>query len=125
MLEIRPLQDNTEKVEACVECGIFFDPELMYYGAFTDGTVTGICAFTVKNECAVILSLRNSGMSNYNILSTLCMAVLNFTDLCGIHTAIFSDSDTELAKCIGFNYKNGIYSFDTDLIFSDKRDKNE
>ncbi len=118
MLEIRPLSDDNEKVDSCTLCNIVFDPDLMYYGAFADGTLVGICAFIIKDDCGILSFLNSCSRCDDQTLFVLGRAVLNFILLCGINTAVYNADNKLLAKSIGFEYKNGIYSVDTNLLFS-------
>ncbi len=125
MLEIRPLQDISEKSSACSLSGIPFDPEYLYYGAFADGQAVAVCSFEIKEAHAQILYLKSneSFTQNTDVLVILGRAVLNFLHLCGMHSVIYLHAEDSLAKKIGFTFQNGVYSANTKYLFSKMCDK--
>ena len=106
MLEILPIEDKILQESLCLRCGIKFDAELMAYGAYIDGKPVGVCQFTVKNNVGILIDLTTTHeTSNDKPLFALGLAVLNFLDLCGAHTAKCETkiADEALLRSIGFS----------------------
>ncbi len=120
MLEIRPLQEDSDKVDACDACSVQFDPDKFYYGAYTDNTLVGLSVFVIKEDCGVITELLNTTASDdKDALFVAGRATLNFIDLCGVHTVVYNGEDIALAKRIGFKQENGVFTVDTTKLFSE------
>ncbi len=112
MLEVLPIQTKMEQESACVRCGVTYDTDCMAYHALVDGELCGICQFTMDREGGHIHTLaavRDREMSEHDRIEALFVlgrATLNFIDLCGVHFALFEDTDFAeegMIKSIGFS----------------------
>lgn len=113
MLEILPVQDKTIQESLCLRCSAKFDPELMAYAAYVDGSAVGLCQFSMKYNKGTIVSLSNiSGFNDTHSLFLTCRAVLNFMDLGGVQTITYKSDNinNDLPCSIGFSKNSdGIY----------------
>ncbi len=120
MLEIRPLQDTAEKVAACDACGITFDPDKFYYGAYSENILVGVSEFRIEKDRGVISHIVNtSDSTDKDALFVAGRATLNFIDLCGVHSVMYSGEDEMLAKRIGFKNADGVFTVDTSVLFAE------
>lgn len=109
MLEILPLEDKILQESLCLRCGISFDPELLAYGAYADGKPIGICQFAINNNVGILTDISTICKNNsLKSLFSLVLAVLNFLDLCGAHTAKCAAkiADERLLRAVGFSDTN-------------------
>lgn len=109
MLEILPVEDKILQESLCLRCGIGFDPELLAYGAYTNGKPIGICQFAINNNVGILTHLSTVCKNNsFQALFSLVLAVLNFLDLCGAHTAKCAAkfADERLLRAVGFSDAN-------------------
>ena len=111
MLEIYPVETKKEQEAVCRSCGMEYRVEAMCYAAYTDGVLSGACQFVIREKSGYILSIRNSsGADDRDALFIMGRATLNFIDLCGVHSAYYTndkEEDAELLKRIGFRKNDG------------------
>lgn len=117
MLEVLPIQDKQEQEALCARCEIPFQTELLAYKALVDGTLKGVCQFTMNQNGGRILHFAHvPNAYEFEPMFVMGRAALNFIDLCGVHTAFFDaeyDNET-LIKAIGFR-KNAEGRYEMDL----------
>ncbi len=106
MLEVLPIQDKQEQEALCGLCGIPYDADLMAYKALVEGSVKGICQFTMNASGGSITHFAHAPEGyEFEPMFVMGRATLNFIDLCGVHTAYF-DADYQnetLIRAIGFS----------------------
>lgn len=109
MLEVLPIQTKSEQEAYAARCGVKYYSELMAYHATIDGTLAGICQFTMNENGGSIRSLglvpckdvpELSDKDRFEALFVMGRATLNFIDLCGVHIAYFDAEDFEDEKVI-------------------------
>ena len=117
MLEVLPIQTKSEQEEIARLCNIPFDADLMAYKALVDGTLKGMCQFTMDANGGRITHFAHlPDAYEFEPMFVIGRAALNFIDLCGVHHAFF-DADYEnetLIKAIGFS-KNADDRYEMDL----------
>ncbi len=117
MLEVLPIQSKEEQKALCALCNVPFDADLMAYQALVDGTLKGVCQFTMKPDGGRITHMGHA-TSGYEFEPMFVMgrAALNFIDLCGVHKAFWeADYDNDiLVRAIGFR-KNDEGRYEMDL----------
>ena len=113
MLEVLPIQTKIEQEAICARCGILYDADFLAYRATIDGTLTGICQFSIGSNGGIIHDLAAAqgqvldDRDRVESLFVLGRATMNFIDLCGIHRAFFEDdtflhNNEGLVRSIGF-----------------------
>ena len=121
MLEVLPIQDKMLQESLCIRCGISYDVDLMAYAAYVDGEPVGVCQFTMKADGGRLVSLANiNGVTDTQALFVMGRAMLNFVDLCGVHSAKCEskDIDETLLRAIGFTKApDGIFVIDLAHFF--------
>ena len=117
MLEVLPIQDKQEQEALCARCGIPFETELLAYKALVDGVLKGVCQFTMDQKGGRIVHFAHVPSAyEFEPMFVMGRAALNFSDLCGVHTAFFDaeyDNET-LIKAVGFR-KNAEDRYEMDL----------
>ena len=116
MIEILPLKDKILQESACLRCGVKYSPDLMAYAAYSDGSIYGICQFSIDEFGATIVDLANAtSIDGDQTLFVIARAVLNFIDLCGVRfpKCKSKNIDESLIQRIGFSKNSdGIYEID-------------
>lgn len=111
MLEILPLQSKDGHINAAKSVDTDHIPDSLAYAALDNERVCALCQFKITEYGGEILSLDVSrDYDDKSVLTTLCMAVLAFIELCGEEYAYFSAvcKDSDLVSAIGFhNDENG------------------
>ena len=111
MLEVIPIQTKIEQEAICARCGVPYNADYMAYQAVIDGTLKGICQFSMDSTGGHIhnLALVTEGdintLDRVESLFVMGRATLNFIDLCGVHVAFFDDAlfpDEGMIRSIGF-----------------------
>lgn len=111
MLEVLPIQTQTEQEAVCARAGIEYKVDCMAYRALIDGELTAICQFSMNAEGGHIhdlATLKDRELSDRDRIESLFVmgrATLNFIDLCGVHRAFFEDAAFEgegMIRSIGF-----------------------
>ena len=123
MLEVLPIQTKSEQEEIARLCNIPFDADLMAYKALVDGTLKGMCQFTMDASGGRITHFAHlPDAYEFEPMFVMGRAALNFIDLCGVHHAFF-DADYEnetLIKAIGFSRNtDGRYEMDLTDFFKE------
>ena len=123
MLEVLPIQTKSEQEEIARLCNIPFDADLMAYKALVDGTLKGMCQFTMDASGGRITHFAHlPDAYEFEPMFVMGRAALNFIDLCGVHHAFF-DADYEnetLIKAIGFSKNtDGRYEMDLTDFFKE------
>lgn len=117
MLEVLPIQTKSEQEEIARLCNIPFDADLMAYKALVDGSLKGMCQFTMNASGGRITHFAHlPDAYEFEPMFVMGRAALNFIDLCGVHRAFF-DAEYEnetLIKAIGFS-KNADDRYEMDL----------
>ena len=117
MLEVLPIQTKSEQEEIARLCNIPFDADLMAYKALVDGSLKGMCQFTMNASGGRITHFAHlPNAYEFEPMFVMGRAALNFIDLCGVHRAFF-DAEYEnetLIKAIGFS-KNADDRYEMDL----------
>ena len=117
MLEVLPIQTKSEQEEIARLCNIPFDADLMAYKALIDGSLKGMCQFTMNASGGKITHFAHlPDAYEFEPMFVMGRAALNFIDLCGVHRAFF-DAEYEnetLIKAIGFS-KNADDRYEMDL----------
>ena len=106
MLEIKPIQSKVEQEDACARCGVAYDADCMAYGAKENGELLGVAQFTIeKGQGYVKCIATRVGLDDFEALFLMGRAVLNFIDLCGVHTAVCAEgaSTKRAIAAIGFS----------------------
>lgn len=121
MLEIKPIQSKTEQEAICARCGVPYDTDCMAYAAREGGELLGVAQFTIEKGEGYVKNITNAvGVDDFEVLFLLGRAVLNFIDLCDVHTAICAeDASTPRAiAAIGFSFgEDGILRADMTRMF--------
>ena len=99
----------------------------MAYGATKSGEFLGVAQFTVKQSEGFIKNIATAvGLDDFEALFLMGRAVLNFIDLCGVHTAVCAEyaSTKRAIAAIGFSRdKSGILRADMSRMFGGCADK--
>lgn len=128
MLIIKPIEDKNEQKEITGLCGIEFKPELFAYKAHNDGELLACAQFDIRENGAYIDAMRQviGTADDFEGMFILGRAVLNFLDLCGVVTAYYpspaNETETRLAKAIGFKEADGVLSVTLTGMFDAKCD---
>ena len=121
MLEIKPIQSKSEQEAICALCGVTFDAECMAYAAREGDTILGVAQFTIERGEGFVKDIKTKeGLDDFEALFLMGRAVLNFIDLCGVHTAVCAeDAATPRAiAAIGFaRDDNGVLRADMTRMF--------
>ncbi|MBQ8175335.1 MAG: hypothetical protein IJ009_08050 [Clostridia bacterium] len=121
MLEIKPIQSKDEQASACARCAVSYDPDCMAYAATLDGEFLGVAQFTIEKNHGHIKNVTLlPGVEDFEAVFLMGRAMLNFIDLCGIHTATCaSDAASEtIIKAIGFQKnEDGVFWADMTDMF--------
>ena len=125
MLIIKPITDKNEQKEICIRCGIEYKGDLFAYKAYEDEELLGCAQFDILSAHAVIDSMRQATgtKEDFEGMFILGRAVLNFIDLCGVKTAVYSPEEgfeTRIARCIGFKEENGVLTAHLEGMFDGK-----
>ena len=109
MLEVYPIQEKEEQKSLCDLCQIAYLPNALAYKTVSDGTLVGICQFSMDSAGGKIYGFGVASQDGDPIeaLFVTGRAALNFIDLCGVHRAeylgkIENESDERLIRAIGF-----------------------
>ena len=105
MLEIKPIQNKEDQATACARCGVPYDPDCMAYAATLDGEFLGVAQFTIEEGHGHVKNVTLlPGVEDFEAVFLMGRAMLNFIDLCGVHTATCApDATSEIyIKAIGF-----------------------
>ena len=129
MLEIKPIQSKDEQAGFCARCSVPYDPDCMAYAATLDGEFIGVAQFTIEKEGGYVKNITLiPGLEDFEAIFLMGRAVLNFIDLCGIHTATCARdaaSETHI-KAIGFKRdENGVFTADMTNMFGGCGGKHE
>ncbi len=121
MLEIKPIQSKDEQASCCARCSVPYDADCMAYAATLDGEFIGVAQFTIEKDGGFLKNVTLiQGLDDFEAIFLMGRAVLNFIDLCGIHTATCAEdaaSETHI-KAIGFKKNdNGVYYADMTHMF--------
>lgn len=127
LLEIFPIPSKTEQETACARCGVSFYPDCTAYVAKEGGKFLAIAQFTVKEREGFLKSLGCAKeLEDDEILLLLGRAVLNFMDLCGVHTAVCAEGATtkRAIDAIGFSRDaEGVLHANMTRMFGERSDK--
>ena len=105
-----------------------FKPELFAYKAHNDGELLACAQFDIRENGAYIDAMRQviGTADDFEGMFILGRAVLNFLDLCGVVTAYYpspaNETETRLAKAIGFKEVDGVLSVTLTGMFDAKCD---
>lgn len=125
MLKISAVQEKEIQRKYCELVKIPYEPDYMCYAAFDDHEFVGISVFSIKEKSCIIHNITLlPEKQDYLATYLLAKAPMNFADLCGIKTAIFSDSDIKLAKELGFCEKDGLLTVNLEGYFTTPCSKN-
>ena len=105
MLEIKPIQSKEEQAAACALCHVPYDADCMAYAATLDNDFLGVAQFTIEKDRGHVKNISLlPGVEDFEAVFLMGRAMLNFIDLCGIHTATCEpDAASEtIIKAIGF-----------------------
>ena len=121
MLEIKPIQSKDEQASCCARCSVPYDADCMAYAATIDGEFIGVAQFTIEKDGGYLKNITLiPNLEDFEAVFLMGRAVLNFIDLCGIHTATCAEdaaSETHI-KAIGFKKNdNGVYHADMTHMF--------
>ena len=117
MLEVLPIQSKQEQEALCARCGIPFRVEALAYKAISEGTICGVCQFTMDANGGRILDFAEiPGLYEFEPMFVMGRAALNFIDLCGVHRAFFDAefANETMIKAIGFS-RNSDGKWEMDL----------
>lgn len=106
MLEIKPIQSKAEQEAACTRCGVAYDADCMAYGAKENGELLGVAQFTFHSGEGYVKSISTlPGLDDFEALFLMGRAVLNFIDLCDVHTAVCAEDATtkRVIAAVGFS----------------------
>lgn len=126
MLKVLPIQSKAEQEDICKKCNVTFKPDLLAYGATVNDVLMGVSQFKLTEKGGIVYDLAPAdGTFDFEALFVLGRGTLNFIDLCGVHSAIFTgdipDEQTErLVKAVGFKkQENGEYFVNLEGFFTD------
>lgn len=129
MLEVLPIQTKLEQEAICARCGIAYDADCMAYHALVDGSLTGICQFSMNQDgghihnLTLVKDVTLPDRDRAESLFVLGRATLNFIDLCDVHTAYFEDhefAEEGMIRSIGFSRdKDGRWIMDLAGFFKE------
>ncbi len=129
MLQIKPIQTKEQQAEACARCGIPYDSDCMAYAATLDGAFIGMAQFTIEKGHGHLKNLLTvDNIDDFEALFIMGRAVLNFIDLCGVHTATCETNAAppRLLTAIGFKpSENGMLTADMTHMFNGCGEKHE
>lgn len=121
MLEIKPIPSKTEQEAACARCGIPYDAACMAYGAKDNGELRGVAQFTFERGEGYVKNIATAvGLDDFETLLLMGRAVLNFIDLCNVHTAVCAEnaSTGRAIAAIGFSRdRDGVLRADMTKMF--------
>lgn len=129
MLEIKPIQNKKDQESACARCAVPYDPDCMAYAATLDGEFLGVAQFTIEKGHGHVRNVTLlPGVEDFEAVFLMGRAMLNFIDLCGVHTATCAEdaaSETHI-KAIGFKKNgDGVYWADMTHMFGGCDGKHE
>ena len=121
MLEIKPIQEKDLQARYCARCAVPYDPDCMAYAATLDGEFIGVAQFTIEKDGGYVKNITLiPGLEDFEAVFLMGRAMLNFIDLCGVHTATCArDAACEThIKAIGFREdENGILTANMTNMF--------
>ena len=124
MLKVLPVQSKLTQEELCLKCGIKYDADTLAYEATVDGRFAGLCQFKVTDKGGLIYDLVPApDFDNFEAMFVMGRGALNFIDLCGVKTAVYSPEEgfeTRIARSIGFKEENGVLTAHLEGMFDGK-----
>ena len=127
MLEIKPIESKEEQAGACARCHIPYDADCMAYATYVEGEFIGMAQFNIeKNEGYLKNIVLLEGIEDFEAEFLMGRAVLNFIDLCGIHTARAdrTAARVRVLKAVGFSEgEDGVLRADMTRMFGGCGDK--
>ena len=104
MYIVKPIQTKEEQERICLLCDTEYDADELAYAAIEeDGTVLGVCRFSIKGDEGIMYELKNApGIDDHEPVYIMGRATLSFIDLCGIKKARFVGKETPLVRAVGF-----------------------
>lgn len=129
MLEIKPIQSKEEQAAACARCHIPYNMDAMAYAARLDGEFIGMAQFSIEKGYGYVQNIVTlDGIDDFEALFLMGRAVLNFIDLCGIHTATCTDdaATARILTAVGFKRnEQGVLQADMTHMFGGCDGKSE
>ncbi len=127
MLEIKPIESKEEQENACARCRIPYDADCMAYATYVEGEFIGMAQFNIEAGEGLLKNIvLLEGIEDFEAEFLMGRAVLNFIDLCGVHTA---RAEKEAARprvltAVGFSAgEDGILRADMTHMFGGCGDK--
>ena len=106
MIKVTPEIDRDKILALCKDCGAVWEENALCYFIYVDGERGGICLFKLTAEGGRIIALKNSSaVEDRDALIIGGRACLDFIERKSGFYAYFEDSDTALAKALGFTEK--------------------
>ncbi len=122
MLKVRPIESKETQAELCRECGVEYKPDALAYSAYEDEEFLGITQFILHGGKAYMTDLVNKiGVNDREALFIMGRAALNYIDLHGTHTAVFTsvtEENEKFIRAVGFKpNEEGTYIMDLEGFF--------
>ena len=122
MFKIKPIVNKLEQENLCALCEIPYLSYAMAYQAELDGELAAICQFELQKNAGYIHHLvTKPGIDDHEMMVIMGRTVMNFIDLCELHTCYASSlSANKLLLCaLGFKAQdNGEYLANMEGMFS-------
>ena len=123
MLKVLPIQSKEQQEQICHACDVVYNPDLLAYAVYDDGTLLGVCQFRLSAEGGILYDLAPAkGTDSFEGLFIMGRGTLNFIDLCGVKKAYFRGvcHSERLLAAVGFSKnESGEYAVDLNGFFTD------
>lgn len=125
MLKASPIQSKKEQRDICTLCAIPYREDSFAYSQKENDVVIAASQFDITQNGGIILDLQmKEGLEDdIEALFILGRAVLNFLDLSGVKTCIFTsknEHDDKMAKMLGFKKSNDTWTISLEGLFDGK-----
>ncbi len=126
MLIVKPVTDKKEQRNLCEICGAGYEDHLMAYravegepGEEENGVLLGICQISLKDGENEIKTLAYApGTHDTEAMIIMARAAMNFMYRCEVKKVrIFSGTDTDLIRSLGFKERDGEFVIDLEEFY--------
>ena len=129
MFKIKPIIDKTAQEHLCALCNIPYLSFAMAYQAELDGELAAICQFElIENGGYIHHLVTKPGVDDHEMMIIMGRTVMNFIDLCELHTCYAASSSASKLLLLALGFKaqeNGEYIANMEGMFSGCSSKHE
>lgn len=106
MLIVKPIQNKNTQKEYCEKCGANYLPDSLAYYAEVDGTLVGVCQFSLHGGVGTIQCITERPDSNdWEAMFIMGRAAMSYIEVCGIYDCFCSDDAADEASIHRLGFK--------------------